>query len=83
MRITIKFDSADTDAVRALCVALHRVGLTATLKVGVNGPSAWCGETPPLTPNQYASVFAHLVKFHGSTIAALLDSNDNPDQTHA
>jgi hypothetical protein len=70
MRITIKFDSAETERVRELAKALHNVGLTAQLKVGLNGPEKWEGETPPMQPWQFASVVANLVKYHGpETIA--------------
>lgn len=55
-RFQITFDSADTETVRAACVALHRIGRTAELSVGVNGPDKWCGETPMLTEDEFMSV---------------------------
>lgn len=72
MRVRICFDSASTEQVRALAVALHKVGHTAELQVGVNGPEAWSGSTPHLTPNEYASVVAHTVKYHGTLLSDLL-----------
>jgi len=56
MRVTVSFDSASTEEVRAMAVALHRAGLTATLRVGVNGPEAWTGETVPVAPNVAVAV---------------------------
>lgn len=73
MRITIAFDSADTASVRKLAVALHHVGLTETLQVGVNGPEHWSGSTPPLRPNEFARVAAELIKFHGEPVADILN----------
>lgn len=73
MRITISFDSAETPDVRQLAVALHRVGLTGELQVGVNGPERWSGRTPPLRPNEFATVACHLIKFHGEPVADILD----------
>lgn len=74
MRIKISFDSASTEAVREMAVALHHVGLTGKLEVGVNGPERWSGNTPSLTPQQWASVAAHLVKWQGAPIADALDA---------
>jgi len=65
MRITIKFDSAETERVREIAKALHNVGLTAQLTVGLDGPEKWVGETPPMQPWQFASVVANLVKWDG------------------
>lgn len=76
MRITIRFDSADTEQVRQLAVALHQIGKTGQLKVGVNGPEHWCGETPPLYPGQFASVVGALVTYNGKPIADTLLSLD-------
>lgn len=73
MRVTIKFDSADTELVRELAVALHRVGLTAQLKVGLNGPEKWCGETPPMRPSQWAQVACSLIKVSGRPVSDVLD----------
>lgn len=72
MRIAIHFDSASTEAVREIAAALNAVGLTAQLSVGLNGPEAWCGQTPNLTPNQFAMVTARLVKLHGAPIDTYL-----------
>ena len=72
MRVTIKFDSADTVQVRQMAVALHRAGLTGELKVGVEGPECWGGETPPLRPDQFATVVANLVKHDGELLAEVL-----------
>jgi hypothetical protein len=73
MRVSIQFDSASTEQVRQLAVALHKVGLTETLNVGVNGPEKWSGHTGKLTPNQFASVVASIVKVDGETIAAFVN----------
>lgn len=70
MRIRISFDSADTERVREMCVALHRVGLTGELRVGLNGPECWEGETPHLQPWQFASIVANLVKWQGDETIA-------------
>jgi hypothetical protein len=69
MRVTIRFDSASTEAVREMAAALHNVGLTGTLRVGLNGPEAWSGETPPLTSAQWTSVATRLVKYQGQPLA--------------
>lgn len=61
MRVTISFDSASTDEVRALSVALHQVTGCNSLTLGVEGPECWHGETPPLNPNQFAEVTGWLV----------------------
>ena len=74
MRITIKFDSADTTSVRKLAVALHHVGLTAQLQVGVNGPDAWCGETPALKPWQWAQVACRLINFEDKSVSDTLET---------
>ena len=74
MRIQIKFDSASTEAVREIAVALHNVGLTGKLEVGVNGPERWSGNTPMLTSQQFASVAARLIKWEGQPIADTLDA---------
>ena len=76
MRVSLVGDSASTDQVRSLCVALHRIGLTATLQVGVNGPEAWRFETPALSEQQFAMVVGQLVKFDGTPIADLLPIHD-------
>ncbi len=69
MRVQISFDSANTVQVRQLAVALHKAGLTGQLQVGVNGPEAWSGCTPHLTPNQFAVVVANTVKVRDLTVA--------------
>lgn len=74
MRIRIEFDSASTDAVRELAAALHNVGLTRTLTVGLNGPEKWNGITPSLTPAQFARVVARIVKVDDLPIADTLDA---------
>lgn len=76
MRIRIEFDSATTKQVRDLSVALNKVNLESRnrLTVGVEGPECWGGITPSLTPNQFATVFAHLVKCNGDSVAAALDA---------
>jgi hypothetical protein len=74
MRVTIKFDSATTEAVREMAVALNHVGLEGQLRVGLNGPECWHGETPPLSSHQWARVAAMLVKVDGSeSLAAFVD----------
>jgi hypothetical protein len=74
MRIQITFDGASTDTVREMAVALHNVGLTGKLQVGCDGPEKWNGTTPKMTPQQWASVTARLVKFQGQPIADALDA---------
>ncbi len=69
MRIKISFDSATTEETRQMALALNKANLTGELKVGLNGPECWTGSTPDLNPNQFATVIAHLVKFHGITLA--------------
>lgn len=59
--ITVKHTSANTEAVRKMAAALHQVGLTGQLKVGVEGPEKWSAETPSLTPIQFTQVFADIV----------------------
>lgn len=79
MRITIKFDSADTKAVREIAKALNNVGLEGQLKVGLNGPECWHGETPPMKSWQWASVACNLIRFHDAPIAeVLLRGGDTP-----
>lgn len=72
MRIRIVFDGAEPRAVRDMAAALSTVGLTGELKVGCDGPEKWAGETPSLTPNQFAAVVARLVKYHGVPFAEAL-----------
>ena len=61
-RFQIEADSLSTKEVRELAVALHHVGLTAQLQVGVEGPEAWHAKTPMLTAQQFASVAADLAR---------------------
>jgi len=58
MRAQIVVDSATTSQVRRLAVALHKVGLTGQLSVGVNGPDLWQASTPKLTELQFDQVRA-------------------------
>lgn len=74
MRIRISFDGASTDAVRECAAALSTVGLRRTLTVGCDGPELWAGETPSMTPAQFAQVAARLIKLHGQPIADALDA---------
>jgi hypothetical protein len=76
MRVTIKFDSATTEQVRLLAVALHKVGKTGQLQVGVNGPEHWCGETPPLRPNEFADVVGNLITYKGEIVGDVLTGAD-------
>ena len=73
MRVSIHFDSASTEQVRQLSVALHRATGDNTLNLGVNGPEAWHGSTPLLTPDQFTAVAAHVCKADGRTFAELID----------
>ena len=73
MRTTIKFDSATTEQVRQLSVALHKATGDNNLTLGVEGPEHWHGETPPLTPNQFAAVVARLVTSDGRSLADIAD----------
>lgn len=74
MHTQLKGHGASLDAIRELMVALHGVGLTGQLQVGCDGPEKFTYETPHLTPNQFASVVSHLVKFEGGTIADAIET---------
>jgi hypothetical protein len=74
VRIRIEFDSATTEQVRALSVALNRVMPSNRLTLGVEGPEHWGGITPSLTPNQFAEVVARLCKMNGETFAEALET---------
>ena len=71
MRITINFDSASTEQVRKLSVALNAVLGDNTVHVGVEGPEGWHGSTPHLSENQCADVVGRLVKVDGIPIGDL------------
>lgn len=76
MRTTIKFDSATTQQARQLSVALHKAtGNNNRLMLGVEGPEGWHGETPPLSPNQFAAVVAQLCTVGDRTYAEILDEH--------
>lgn len=68
MRVTIRFDSATTEQVRAMSVALNGVLGNNRLTLGVEGPEHWHGETPPLRENQFAEVVGRLVKYKGQPL---------------
>ena len=72
MRVTIHVDSATTEQIRPLLACLSEIGKHETATVGLNGPECWVATTPPLTENQFAQVFAKLVKVDGRTIAETL-----------
>lgn len=74
MRIKIAFDGASTETVREMAAALAEVGLRRTLEVGCDGPEKWAGQTPSMTPSQWARVAARLIKFEGAPIADALDA---------
>lgn len=73
MRVSIRFDSATTEQVRQLSVALHKATGNNRITLGVEGPECWHGETPPVTPNQFARVVAELCKADGQTYAAIIE----------
>lgn len=77
MRTTIKFDSANTQQVRQLSVALHKATGNNRLMLGVEGPEGWHGETPPLAPNEFAAVVAQLCTVGERTYADILDEHRN------
>ena len=79
MRVQLVGDSASTEQVRKLCVALHRIGKTGELQVGVNGPEAWAFTSPHLTERQFALVVGQLVTFDGKPIADLLPLHDGDE----
>lgn len=79
MRVQLVGDSADTPQVRKLAVALHRIGLTGSMKVGLNGPEKWSFESPLLTERQFALVVGQLVTFEGKPIADLLPLHDGDE----
>ena len=83
MRVTISFDSANTDQVRDLSVALNRATGNNRLTLGVEGPECWHGETPKLTPNQFADVVGNLVGWHGFDLQPDPDGGDGCRVTHA
>lgn len=62
MRVKITVDSATTEEIRALCVSLHRAGLTGELSVGVEGPDCWGGSTPKMSADQARVVVADLAR---------------------
>lgn len=62
MAVTVRHTGLPTDKVRETAVALHQVGHTGELRVGVDGPEKWTVETPNLTPNQFAKFVAKIVK---------------------
>jgi len=75
-RIAITFDGATTTQVRDLAAALSNIGLRSSLAVGCDGPELWNGQTPKLTPNQFASVFGAIVKIGpDQTIAEFVAAN--------
>lgn len=74
MRVRIEFDSATTEQVRKLSVALNHAIGNNRLTVGVEGPEHWGGITPSLTPNQFAVLVAELCKVDGVTYATALDA---------
>lgn len=71
MRVQIKFDSATTEQVRQLSVALKHATGDNNLMLGVEGPECWHGFTPHLTPNQFATVVGDLVTVDGQPIGPL------------
>ena len=79
MRIRIVADSATTPQVRQIAVALHRIGKTGELKVGLNGPEMWSLETPHLTERQFALVVGQVVTFDGKKIADVLPLHDGDE----
>lgn len=79
MRVQLVSDSASTEQVRKLGVALHRIGMTGELKVGLNGPEKWTFTSPHLTERQFALVVGNLVTFEGKPIADLLPLHDGDE----
>lgn len=57
MRIAIHIDSASTAEIRRVAKALHQVGQTGKLEVGLDGPECWNARTPKLTPEQYREIW--------------------------
>lgn len=58
MRLHIKFDSATTDEVRSLLVALYRVDSKQDTEVKVEGPECWGGITKPMDLTTAMAVLA-------------------------
>lgn len=75
MRITISATDVTEKSLRSLAVALH-VHADAKPSVGLCGPVLYSVETPPLTPYQFARVFADLVKYEGNPIIEKLSSRE-------
>lgn len=73
MRVTIEFDSATTEQVRQLSVALNQVLGDNNLTLGVEGGDYWHGHTPHLNPNQFAAVAARIIKCGGDSLASIVD----------
>lgn len=72
MRVKITGDSATTEQIRSLSVALHRVNMTGQLQVGVNGPDHWGFSTPNLTPSEFCKVAWALIRDNPSNDAIAL-----------
>ncbi len=68
MRVSITFDSATTEQVRLLSVALNKARGNNRLELGVEGPECWHGSTPNLTPTEFATLVGALVTFDGRPI---------------
>lgn len=79
MRVRLVGDSANTDQVRKLAAALHRIGKTGELKVGLNGPECWSFESPHLYPVQFGLIVGQLVTFDGVPVADLLPLHDGDE----
>lgn len=74
MRVRLSGDGATVEQIRSLAAACSRAGIRQAVKVGCDGPEKFSFETEILTPNQFATVAAELVKHEGETLASIIDA---------
>lgn len=72
MRVFIEADSMTTKQLRALLAELSKIGKHQTATVGLNGPEKWTIRTPPLSPDEFATVTGNLIRFNGEPISEFL-----------
>lgn len=65
-QVALHFNGATTEMVRDLASVLSRNGHEGELRLGLDGPELWHGETPELGTRQFAHVVAELVKISPS-----------------
>ena len=62
MRVALRIDGCTTGEIRALTVALHRVGRTGELSVQAEGPEKWTCTTPPLQEREWRGVCSSMIE---------------------